>query len=176
MPWVARYPWGGIQSAAGDLVPPASIYTQEFARTSGWVWEDPIGTPRPDLAPGPVPQPPGGFAYQPYQPPAPVTPGAGATDAATQNATARAKTAQLLYDAMRGLPFISEEYLAALQGGQTPAPRTMTPQTLAALANDEFLSSNFFSLLEAAGLYPTSFLAEAGRFQPRGAQAAPSFI
>jgi len=100
----------------------------------------------------------------------------GATDAATQNATARAKTSQLLYGAMRGLPYISQEYLAALGAGETPAPRTMTPQTLAALANDQFLSDNFFALLEAAGLYPTSFLAEAGRFQPRGVQAAPSFI
>jgi len=96
--------------------------------------------------------------------------------ATQQNATARARTSQLLYGAMRGLPYISQEYLAALQGGQTPAPRTMTPQTLAALAGDQFLSDNFFALLEAAGLYPMSFLAEAGRFQPKGAQAAPSFI
>jgi hypothetical protein len=98
------------------------------------------------------------------------------SEAAVQNATARAKTAQLLYNAMRGLPYISNEYLAALAAGEVPAPRMMTPQTLAALANDTFLSDNFFALLEAAGLYPTSFLAEAARFQPKGAQATPSFI
>jgi hypothetical protein len=127
------------------------------------------GYPTPAATNVPAPQTPAG-----YVPPGGVAP--TATGAAAQNATARAKTSQLLYGAMRGLPYISQEYLAALQGGEAPAPRTMTPQTLAALAGDQFLSDNFFALLEAAGLYPTSFLAEAGRFQPRGAQAAPSFI
>src|SRR3972149_790557 len=98
-----------------------------------------------------------------------VVEGAGS---ANEDATARARPAQLLSQAMRGLPFMSQDYLGALSAGQTPAPRTLTPQTLAALAGDEFLSSNFFALLEAAGLYPTNYLAEVARFQPPGAAAA----
>ena len=127
------------------------------------------GYPTPAATTTPAPTTPAG-----YVPSGGVAP--TATGAAAQNATARAKTSQLLYGAMRGLPYISQEYLAALQGGQAPAPRTMTPKTLAALAGDEFLSSSFFALLEAAGLYPSSFLSEVGRFQPRGSNVSPSFI
>lgn len=126
------------------------------------------GSLPPTGGPGPSPPSPGGPGGPP---PSGVGPEAG-----RQSASARAKASQLLYGAMRGLPFMSQGYLGALQAGQTPAPRTMTPQTLAALAGDQFLSDNFFALLEAAGLYPTSFLSEVGRFQPRGQDVAPSFI
>jgi len=91
-----------------------------------------------------------------------------------QSAAQRAAT--MLYNAMRGLPFISPEFLTALQAGQAPAPRTVTPQTLAALSADSTLSDAFFSVIKANALYPTSYLAEIGRYIPRGREATPSFI
>ena len=119
----------------------------------------------------------GGYAQlQPTQAAATVEQTQAAATVEQQNATARAKASQLLYNAMRGLPFMGQDALSALSAGQAPAPNTMTPQTLSALSGDQFLSDNFFALLEASGIYPTSYLAEVARFQPKGAQAAPSFI
>ena len=90
--------------------------------------------------------------------------------------TAAGKAAQMLYSAMRGLPFISTDFLASLRSGQPPAPRTVTPQTLAALSADSTLSDAFFSVIKANALYPASYLAEIGRYIPRGREATPSFI
>jgi len=102
----------------------------------------------------------------------PATP--GTTYPTGQTAAQRAAT--MLYNAMRGLPFISPEFLMALQAGQAPAPRTVTPQTLAALSADSTLSDAFFSVIKANALYPASYLAEIGRYIPRGREATPSFI
>jgi len=99
---------------------------------------------------------------------------AGAAYPAGQTAAQRAAT--MLYNAMRGLPFMSAEFLSALQAGQAPAPRTVTPQTLAALAADSTLSDAFFSVIRGNALYPESYLAEIGRYLPKGAAATPSFI
>jgi len=82
----------------------------------------------------------------------------------------------MLYGAMRGLPFLAPEFLGSLQAGGVPRPGEVTPQALNYLAGDEFLSSNFFALIKAAGLYPSSYLSEVARFQPKGREAAPSFI
>jgi hypothetical protein len=106
-----------------------------------------------------------------------ATPGGGSTGTtypAGQTSAQRAAT--MLYNAMRGLPFISPEFLLALQAGQAPAPRTVTPQTLAALSSDTTLSDAFFSVIEANALYPASYLAEIARFIPKGQAATPSFI
>ena len=100
--------------------------------------------------------------------------GGGITYPSGQTAAQRAAT--MLYNAMRGLPFISPEFLSALQAGQAPAPRTVTPQTLAALSADSTLSDAFFSVIRGNALYPTSYLAEIGRYIPRGREATPSFI
>ena len=95
---------------------------------------------------------------------------------AARGQTAAQKAATMLYNAMRGLPFISPEFLTALQAGQAPVPRTVTPQTLAALSADSTLSDAFFSVIKANALYPESYLAEIGRYIPRGREATPSFI
>ena len=102
------------------------------------------------------------------------TPGAGET--LPPVTTAAGKAAQMLYSAMRGLPFISTDFLASLISGQPPAPRTVTPQTLAALSADSTLSDAFFSVIRGNALYPESYLAEIGRYIPRGREATPSFI
>lgn len=107
----------------------------------------------------------------PTVPVQPATPGVPAG-----NATARARAAQLLYGAMRGMPFLAPEFLGSLQAGEVPRPGAVTPQALGYLAGDTFLSDNFFALIRAASLYPTSYLAEVARFQPKGMAAAPSFI
>lgn len=174
MPWVARFSWGGIQSQSAEVVPPAWVYNQQFAQTRGWVWEDPVGTPRPDLAPGPVPGPTTPQPAQPAVPGQPSTPGQPTTPGDTT--TARARAAQLLYGAMRGMPFLAPEFLGSLQAGEVPRPGAVTPQALGYLAGDTFLSDNFFALIRAASLYPTSYLSEVARFQPKGREAAPSFI
>jgi hypothetical protein len=119
---------------------------------------------------GPSAAPPGTGAL------VPATTTVPAASAATENVTARARAAQLLYNALRGMPFVSQEFLTALAGGQLPAPRTLTPQTLAALNADTTLSDAFFSLVKASAVYPDSYLAEIGRYMPRGMQATPSFI
>ena len=100
----------------------------------------------------------------------------GNTGAYPVGQTAAQRAATMLYNAMRGLPFISPEFLTALQAGQAPAPRTVTPQTLAALSADSTLSDAFFSVIKANALYPASYLAEIGRYIPRGREATPSFI
>lgn len=106
------------------------------------------------------------------------TPGTPGTTNPTYPAgqTSAQRAATMLYNAMRGLPFISPEFLSALQAGQAPAPRTVTPQTLAALSADETLSDAFFSVIRANALYPESYLAEIARFIPKGMSASPSFI
>ena len=105
----------------------------------------------------------------------PGTP-AGGTGTYPGDQTSAQRAATMLYNAMRGLPFISPEFLTALQAGQAPAPRTVTPQTLAALSADSTLSDAFFSVIRGNALYPASYLAEIGRYIPRGREATPSFI
>ena len=132
------------------------------------------GNPQYDWATGQwVVGEPGTTNYIPYAP-AGTGGGGGVTYPTEQSAASRAAT--MLYNAMRGLPFISPEFLSALQAGQAPAPRTVTPQTLAALSADSTLSDAFFSVIKANALYPASYLAEIGRYIPRGREATPSFI
>lgn len=90
--------------------------------------------------------------------------------------TAGAKAAQMLYDAIRGMPFLSTDFLSGLGRGELPPPSTLTPQTLSLLASDPFLSDQFFGLIRASSIYPESYLAESARFQPRGINVAPSFV
>jgi hypothetical protein len=97
-------------------------------------------------------------------------------DLTEENKTSAAKAAQLLYNALRGMPYVSAEFLNALSQGKLPAPRTLTPQTLKLLNDDTTLSDTFFSLVKAGSVYPDSYLAEIGRFMPKGMDATPSFI
>jgi hypothetical protein len=104
---------------------------------------------------------------------------ANATDTAStasQNKTAAATAAQLLYNALRGMPYVSAEFLDALSQGNLPAPRTFTPQTLKILNDDTTLSDAFFSVVKANAIYPESYLAEIGRFMPKGTDVTPSFV
>lgn len=172
--WVVTDLWGG----QNGMTP-----AEYFQKLNEGYWDIPEGAyGLPDPADIPVWQPPTDPAEGQYWPPEtpPDTPsgyGPGGTAPGTP-ASARAYAAQMLYQAMQGMPYASAPFLSALQGGQLPAPNTFTPQTIRMLGEDPFLSDTFFSLIEASGLYPTSFLAEVNRFLPRGAgtAVAPSFV
>jgi len=148
--------WGPVP--AGTAVPAS-------ARPYGQIPAGAIieGTPEAARIEAQIPMP-----GQPGTPGQPSTPG--------DTTTARARAAQMLYGAMRGLPFLAPEFLGSLQAGEVPRPGAVTPQALGYLAGDTMLSDSFFSLIRAAGLYPTTFLAETARFQPRGRDVSPSFI